>query len=431
MDNRVVITGAGILCSLGATPDEVWNALLSRKSGVRSLEGFPAEGFDCASGSQVKGLNPVDLGIAPRDARIMDLHTYMLMKCARDAFHESGIGSAEIPKEEIGFFAGMGMVDYEVESLLPAVLKSPGAELGLDYESFYAGAYKEIYPLWPLSMLNNIGFCQVAISLDLRGENTVFSPHADSGAQAVAEGMKTLLYEKSRAVLVGGVSEKISPQSLARAHLSGILNTEGLNDASLCRPFAADRNGTVLGEGCGVLALELRPAAAKRGASPLAALTGYGFACEPDTTYSAPTAAALSLAMKKAIESAGLTPRDIDVVIAHGDGTRVGDGSEIDAINRVFSDRIETLHVFSSKGSLGLMQAGSPLVDIILGIGMLGSGLIPATLNSTPQESTIKFNLSGEEPVRSRIRRVLINSRSCEGQSASLIIEAVNEEERQ
>ncbi len=111
-------------------------------------------------------------------------------------FSSRGLENASIPREEIGFFAGMGMVDYEVDDLLPAVLKSLNATGDLDYSAFYSKGYTEIYPLWPLSMLNNISFCQVATSLDLQGENTVFSPHADSGAMAVAEGMKALRDEQ-------------------------------------------------------------------------------------------------------------------------------------------------------------------------------------------------------------------------------------------
>ncbi len=429
MDDRVVITGTGIVCSLGSSAGEVWDAFLSGKDGVRPLEGFPAEGFDCSFGARIEGLDPADLGIAPRNFRIMDIHSYMLMKCARDAFLQSALDAASIPKEEIGFFAGMGMVDYKVEDLLPAVLKSLNGGSALDYESFYSQGYKEIYPLWPLSMLNNISFCHTAISLDIRGENTVFSPHADSGAQAVAEGVKTILDEKSQAVLAGGVSEKISPLSLARSGLSGILNTEKKKSGGICRPFGADRSGTVLGEGCGVLALELHSSAAKRGVACLASITGYGAACETERDRPGPTARAISLSMEHALESADLAPSDIDVVIAHGDGTRTGDGNEIEAIHRVFSERIETLHVFSSKGALGHLLAGAPLVDIILGISMLRSGVIPATLNSAPPESSIRFNLVSGEPIKADPKKILINCRSCEGQSASLIIEAAGREE--
>jgi len=422
-DNRVVITGAGIICSLGIEREEVWNALLSGKTGIRSIRGFDSSGFECTSAAQVKDINPRDLGIHPRDSRIMDTHSYMLMKCARDAFYQADLDKASIPKEDIGFFAGMGMVDYKAEDLLPSVLKSLHSSGSLNYDMFFTDGYREIYPLWPLSMLNNISFCQVAISLDMRGENTVFSPHADSGAQAVAEGTQTLLEGTAQAVLAGGVSEKISPFSLARGLLSGILNTSNHLTEPACRPFAADRNGTVLGEGCGVLTLESCQSAVERGVQCLASVTGYSFAFGSDGKFSGPSAHALGNAIYGALNSAGLKPSDIDLIIAHGDGTMSGDKNEILAIHEIFADCIDKVNVFSSKGALGHLLAGAPAVDIILGISMLESGIVPPTITSSP-DSSILFNLV-RKPLRMNLQKILINCQSCEGQAASIIIEAV------
>jgi 3-oxoacyl-(acyl-carrier-protein) synthase len=279
-----------------------------------------------------------ELGVHPRDARIMDTHAHLLMKSTRDAFQQAGLDRTSIPREEIGFFAGMGMVDYEVEDLLPAVVKSLDGRGTLDYSAFYSRAYTEIYPLWPLKMLNNIGFCQVAMQLNIQGENTVFSPHGDSGAMAVTEGVKSVRDQRVQVVLCGGVSEKVNPSSLARAHLSGILNTVDSQKGFLCRPFAMDRKGTVLGEGCGVVALELESSARKRGVPMVASATGYGCSCEISNSHSGPTARASSLAMREGLDRAGLKPSEIDLIIAHGDGTVSGDRNEIEAIHDVFSD---------------------------------------------------------------------------------------------
>ncbi len=426
-ENRVVITGAGIVCSLGSGVSEVWEALSSGKTGIKSIEGFDPRGFGCAFAAQVQPLNPADLGIHPRDSRIMDTHSYLLMKGCRDAFHQSHLEDALIPREEIGLFAGMGMVDYEAEDLLPAVLKSLNGAGDLDYSAFYSKGYTEIYPLWPLSMLNNISFCQVAMSLDIQGENTVFSPHADSGAMAVAEGLKALWDQRARVVLCGGVSEKVNPFSLGRAHLNGILNTTDPQNNQLCRPFDTGRKGTVLGEGCGVIALELESSARKRGVTCLASMTGYGSACEAEGRSSGPTARALGIAMREALERGGHKASDIGIVIAHGDGTVAGDRNEIEAIHTVFSNCIDRVYVFSSKGSLGHLLAGAPLVDAILGISMLRTGFVPRTLHTSSPEPTIRFPLVYREPLRVDPRRILVNCQSYEGQAASLILEAVTD----
>ncbi len=428
-DDRAVITGAGVVCSLGSRASEVWDALVSGKTGIKSIEGFDPRGFACRSAAEVRQLDPLELGIHPRDSRIMDRHSYLLMKCARDAYVQAGLQGSSLQREEIGFFAGMGMVDYDAEDLLPAVLKSLNAEGHLDYPAFYSDAYKEIYPLWPLKMANSISFCQVAVSLDLQGENAVFSPHADSGAMAVAEGVKALLDKRARAVLCGGVSEKINPFSLARAHLCGILDTTDLENSVGCRPFDADRTGTVLGEGCGLIVLELLSTSKNRGVPCLASITGYGSACETEGRFSGPTARAISLAMRGALEGAGLQPSDVNLVIAHGDGTATGDRNEIEAIQDVFSVCINQVQVYSSKGAIGYLLAGAPLVDIILGILMLKNGFVPRTLNVSSPDPIIRFNLVYREPLKMDLKRILINCQSYEGQAASLVLEDIHRSE--
>jgi 3-oxoacyl-[acyl-carrier-protein] synthase II len=425
-EDRVVITGTGMVCALGKTPEEGWDALLSGKTGIRPIEGFDAGGFACTSAAQIRDLNVAELGVHPRDARIMDTHSYLLMKSTRDAFQQAGLDRTSIPREEIGFFAGMGMVDYEAEDLLPAVVKSLDGRGHLDYSAFYSQAYMEIYPLWPLKMLNNIGFCQVATQLDIQGENTVFSPHGDSGAMAVTEGMKSVRSQRAQVVLCGGVGEKVNPSSLARAHLSGILNTEDPQEGFLCRPFAMDRKGSVLGEGSAVVALELESSARNRGVPMVASVTGYGCSCEISNRHSGPTARALSLAMRKGLDRAGLKSSEIDLIIAHGDGTVSADGNEIEAIHDVFSDCLNTIHVFSSKAAVGHLLAGAPLIDLILGVRMLTDGIVPAMPHTSPPDPSIRFHVVQGTSLRRNVRRILINCQSYEGQAASLVLETVN-----
>ncbi len=411
---------------MGNSVAEIWDDLLNGKSGIHPIESFDAQGFDCTVAAQANCLVPAEMGIHPRDSRIMDKHSLMLMKCTQDAYNQANLDTQSIRSEEIGFFAGMGMVDYDVESLLPAILKSIDSTGNIDYDAFYSHGYEEIYPLWPLAMLNNISFCQVAINLDLKGENSVFSPVADSGAQAMIEGFNTILDKKARVVLAGGVSEKVSPLSLARAHISGIVNIADDANEALCRPFSSNRKGTILGEGCGMVAMELRSSADDRGMPYSSKITGYGFAFEGNDDASGPSPHAISRSMENAIDRAGLQPSDIAVVIAHGDGTHHGDKSEIKAINQVFSNCVHDVKVFSSKGALGHLLAGAPAIDIILASTILQSGIIPATLNTNPRDKDILFDLLSENLSHKHPKRIMVNCQSLEGQSISLIIESVD-----
>jgi 3-oxoacyl-[acyl-carrier-protein] synthase II len=426
MHDTVVITGTGLLCSLGHTIAEVWSALLAGISGVRPIEGFPADGFACRVAAQVTGLSHIDLEVAPRLARMLMPHTALLLQSSRDALGQSRAIESAVAAESIGIFAGMGMVDYAVEDLLPAVVKSMDAEGRLNYDWFYTRGYQEIYPLWPLTMLNNIAFCQVATSLDIRGENAVFAPHADAGAQAVVEGVTAILEERVRVALAGGVSEKVSPLSLVRALCAGLLPASVGNAQSGSHPFGLECGATVLGEGCAMIALERYSSARARGARCLAALTGWGFAWEAAAAASGPTAKAMVRAMRGALEKAGKSPADIDVLLAHGDGTPHGDRQEMEAIVRIFGDPGDQLRVFSSKGALGHLLAAAPAADVVLGIQMIASQMVPATLGALPIEPDLGFNLVTGKPVAARVQTIMVNACSPEGSCASLIIEALD-----
>ena len=427
-ENSVVITGVGAITALGLSADETWNSLLAGRQGVRRLEGFEVGGFACQVGAQVRGLGPEVLGSDAKLARVMDLHSFMLFKCSEDAFVQAGLKGSGIAPEDIGFFVGMGMVNQKLEDLLPAVLASMDATGALDLDAYYSRGYRQIYPLITLSMLNNVSFCEVAIRLKIRGENAVFSPHADSGAQAIAEGVRTLQEQRARVVLVGGVSEKIDPPGLARAHLQEVLNVTD-SDFHPCRPFAVDRKGTVLGEGCGVVSLELRRTADERGVPYAAMVSGYGCAFESESGFPAPTTRAIVRAMEQALASAEIGAADVDVVIPHADGTFKGDENEIDAIEQVFATCRGRLRVFWSKGAVGHLLAGAFPVDVIVGTYMVRQGLIPPTLASTSMDDRIGSYTLRVEPFRRQPRRLLLNCQSWEGQCASLVIEAVPERE--
>lgn len=348
----------------------------------------------------------------------------MLLKAVRDAFLEARLDQPAIPGEELSFFAGMGMVDYELEQLTPAVSKSQTGEGELDISEFLGQGYREIYPLWPLSMLNNVGFCQTAISLGIKGENAVFADQADAGAQAIVEGLWAVREKRARAALVGGVSPKISPFSLARARLAEMLITSRGTQKMECRPFSRLRSGTVLGEGAAVLVLESRSAARARGAPFNARISGYGLACEKAPGSYAPTRRAIADAAKQAIARAGLLPSDIDLVIAHGDGTPAGDQHESRAIGQLFSARAPEVRVFSSKGSLGNCLAGALALDMVLAVCILEHQTIPPTLNCDPVEDGIAFNLIKGQAQPASLQRILLNTGSPEGQCASFVVEA-------
>ncbi|QWR78333.1 beta-ketoacyl-[acyl-carrier-protein] synthase family protein [Candidatus Magnetomonas plexicatena] len=418
MVDSVVITGCGVTCCLGNTADSLFSALIAGKSGVHKTRGYDEEGLSMTPSAQAHCLDAESVGISQKHARIMNTHSYLLMESAISAYKSARFGEDLYPPNRIGFFAGLGMVDYETSDLLPAVLKSWQNEF--NYDTFFTKGYREIYPLWPLAMLNNIAFCQGSITLNLRGDNTVCSPHGESAVYAITEGISSVLNCKSAAVIVGGVSEKVNPQSLIKGRVFEIISKDSTEDA--LRPFSQKRAGSILGEAGAFVALEPYHAAKKRGIPFISSITGWGFAFDyEDNGFSFPTTEAIVHSMEVAIARSGITPEDVDVVIAHADGTH-SDTNEIEAINAVFSHSEKTL-VTATTGAIGNTFAATPAINIILADCMIKHSTVPPSLNSTPLDDRIKFKFVTGKPVNAKVNTVLINSLSYEGHASTIIVQ--------
>jgi len=420
---KAVVTGVGMVTSLGVTAAETLNALSAGFTGIRPFSGIETEGLECRIGAQAQPIEPSDLGIHPREARMMRLQGLMLMKAARDAFVNADLDPSAIDATSVGLFVGMGHVDYELEDLLPAARLCLNRDGSFNDEAFFSHGYREIYPLWPLSVLNNMALCQVAIHLGIKGENAVFAPCGDAGAWAVSEGVHAITEGKAAVVLAGGVSEKISPLSLARNLSAEGLSADPPQMRNACSTFRAEGKGSIPGEGCGVMVLESRSCAEKRGAPFLAAMSGFGSAFERERESPWPTSEAVQRAMEEAVTDAGIDLARVDLVIAHGDGT-AGDRNENEAIYRLFSNADKPIDAYASKGALGNLLAASPVVDAILGICMMKNSIIPAALPVGPLDVPDHLNLICGKGIRKPLDHVLVNTRSPQGQCASLIISA-------
>ena len=326
MKDEIVISGCGMVTSLGNTVDETWNALIKGCSGITPIEEFDVAGFPVKSAARVRLPSDEDLGIHPRDARIMGAHAYILMKCSIDAYENAGLARADIAPDETGFFAGMGMVDSDPGMIMPSIAGSLNQERQPDYDTFFSGAYEEIYPLWLLAVLNNIGFCQSAIRLGITGDNAVFSPGEDSAVHALIEASCSIANRKTRAALAGGVSEEASPFSIARRITS---SEQQANEAE-------STFNRIPGEGGAMAVLERRADAEGRGISPAVFIAGYGASFGRDSGGAGPSSVAMGSSMKKALTRAGMTPSSIGVIISSSAETLARKGREADAIHGVF-----------------------------------------------------------------------------------------------
>ena len=299
----------------------------------------------------------------------------------------------------------MGMVDYHIEDLLSSVLKSLSQSGDLDYDRFFSTGYQEIYPLWPLGMLNNVAFCQAAIHFGLQGENCVFSPHGDAGIQAVAEAVKVLEEGKAKVALAGGVSEEVSPLSLARAKLKGLIGPPDVKRGAKSAERAP--SGIGLGECGAMLVLEPLPGAIERGANILARVMGFGFSCQREDKGNFASRQAMCSAMEGALSQAQVRPDQIGLIML---GSYCQ--NEIEAVREIFGTGGEAPIAASSGRALGEMLAAGPILNAAIGL-------------SIPDLSTLTRDIwqGGASPgVPSSSSLILVNGLSYEGGCASMII---------
>jgi 3-oxoacyl-[acyl-carrier-protein] synthase II len=385
---RAAIVGCAATTALGADLDETWAALRAEKSAAQP---WPDSGGWGGRPPQVARMPDARSGLEDDPAlRILGRHGEWLDLCARRAHAEARLG--ELPREEVGLFVALGMVDSPPEELASAVLASRGADGVFDLARFFEGGFRTVHPLWPLSMLANVAVGQVAIGLDLRGDNVVLGSEGDAGARAIGEAWQALSLGTVKAALAGGAAEPISEASLARYDLRGTLE----------HPTRTRLNEVLPGEGSAVLALE-DPASARARAVPiLGYVAGHGMAfgqaAGPD-------------AMGAALASAGLTHADVDLVFwgvrmpASPGAARPGDDHEGAAYPPPF---------VSFQGRTGSLGPAAAALDVACALRTFADGALPP--------GTALWGRPGVEPPRAPRRAVVLGH--AEDVVSALVVEA-------
>jgi len=400
MAERAVITGLGAVSPLGDSVATSWDALLAGRSALGPITGSDGGGLAPPRAARVEGPDAMALGVDARSARIMGRPALMMLQAGREAMARAGLTASDHAAECTAFFAALGMVDPEPDDLRRTVMRARRPD-GIDYGRFFADAYREIYPLWPLAMLNNVGFCLAAQRLGALGENAVFSPGADATLLALVEAAAAVVEGRADVALAAGASESVCARSLARARLAR---------------RGRDRDGMVtLGEAAAVLVVEAESRARSRNAHPLAAIAGWGFG------FGAPAEEAARDAVVQALERAALGRCEIGAVLLAGEGRdEAGDGAERRAIAGLF-DGGTAPALLTSKPLVGDAGPGGAAFDIVLAAMLASTGEPPATLGAVAARHPQGVR-SPNDLWRNGLRHVIVNARSPSGQMASLVM---------
>lgn len=407
MKHRVVVTGMGVVTSLGADLDTFWNNLQAGKSGVSLIEAFDTTEYTTKIAAEIKDFDPA-LYMDKKDARKMDRFVQFGVAASVMALKDAGITIGEnVDPETIGVIVGSGIGGLGTWEDQHTILMEKGP--------------KRVSPFFIPMMIANMASGQISIVTGAKGPNTTAVSACATGTHSIGDSFKMIQRGDAELMICGGAEATIRPTGLAGFCSMRAMSTRNDDPEHASRPFDVDRDGFVMGEGAGVLILESLDHAIARGAKIYAEVIGYGMSgdahhmTEPD-----PDGAARS--MLKAMKDADIAPEQVQYINAHGTSTPVGDKSETVAIKKVFGDHAYRLAVSSTKSMTGhLLGAAGGVESVILGL-TLRDGIIPPTANLDQQDPELDLDYVPNTPRKSDVKVALSNSFGFGGHNATIIL---------
>ncbi|MBW3621630.1 MAG: beta-ketoacyl-[acyl-carrier-protein] synthase family protein, partial [Actinobacteria bacterium] len=348
-----------------------------------------------------------DAELGRGSSRRLDRFTHLALLAAEEAVTQAGLdGTVELDRVGVVLGSGIG-----------------GAETwASEYPNYLERGPARVSPMFVPKMLSNTAAGMVAIRTGARGPNFTVNTACAAGASAIHLGRDLLRSGSADVVIVGGVEAGITGLAVAAFAQMGALSRHA-DPATASRPFDVERDGFVMGEGAGVLVLESLEHARARGATPLATVAGAGASADAHHQTSPPDdGAGAVLAMRRALEDAGLDPADIDHVNAHGTSTPLNDAAESRAIRTVLGAATDGVPVTSTKGVTGHLLGAAGAVEAIVSILSLRDGVVPGTANLTTRDPAIDLDVVARTPREVPLRAVLSNSFGFGGQNASLVL---------
>jgi len=406
MDDRIVITGMGAVSPLGLDVPSLWQALLSGKSGIDRITLFDPEPFETKIAAEVKGFDAMDY-MERKQARHMDRYTQFAVVASRQAVEQAKLEFDD--PEDIGVLIGSGIGGLTTLSEQLAVLAERGPS--------------RVSPFLISMMITDGASGQISIMMGARGVNFCATSACSSGADAIGEACEIIKRGDAQAMLAGGAEACITPIAVAGFNAAGALSKRNDEPQKASRPFDAQRDGFVMGEGAAVLVLESLPHALKRGADILAEVLGYGATSDAyHITQPAAGGEGGAKAMQLALRKAGIEPKETDYINAHGTSTPLNDKAETMAIKAVFGDDAYRIPVSSTKSMVGHMIGAAGAIEAMVCVLAIQHGVIPPTTNLTNPDPECDLDYVPHVARQKRVRTALSNSFGFGGHNSVLVV---------
>ncbi|EAQ70181.1 MULTISPECIES: beta-ketoacyl-ACP synthase II [unclassified Synechococcus] len=393
---RVVVTGLGAVTPIGNTVADYWTGLTSGRNGVAPITLFDASAHACRFAAEVKAFDPSGY-LEAKEAKRWDRFCKFGVVAAKQALADSGLEITDANAHRIGISIGSGVGGLLTMETQAHVLadKGPG----------------RVSPFTVPMMIPNMATGLAAIALGAKGPSSAVATACAAGSNAIGDAFRILQLGKADAMICGGAESAITPLGVAGFASAKALSFRNDDPATASRPFDAERDGFVIGEGAGLLVLETLAHAEARGATVLAEIVGYGTTCDAHhITAPTPGGVGGAAAIRLALDDAALAPECVGYINAHGTSTPANDSNETAAIKSALGDRAHQIPVSSTKSMTGHLLGGSGGIEAVASILAIRHGVVPPTINYANPDPNCDLDVVPNTAREATLDAVLSNS---------------------
>lgn len=404
----VVVTGMGIVSPLGHDVELFWNGLKAGRSGISVIDHFDVSGFGTKIAGQVRDFDPEAL-FGRKDARKMDRFVQFAVYAAEQAVRDAALDPGRIDRERFGVYVGTGIggITTLTDNMEAYQQRGPG----------------RVSPSLVPMMISNMAAAQISIRYGAMGPTLSPVTACSIGNTAIGEAFRLIRSGEADVIIAGGTEAAVHPLSLASFGNATALSKRNETPERASRPFDAERDGFVMAEGAGLLVLESLDHARRRGARIHAEVIGYGASSDAyHVVASHPEGEGALLAMKRALQSAGVSAAEVDVVSAHATSTQVGDLAETIALKKLFGDQASRIPVTANKSMTGHMFGAAGGAEAIALIQSLKEGVIPPTINLDHPDPACDLDYVPHHARQARLNIGLSNSFGFGGHNAAIVL---------
>ncbi len=404
---RVVVTGMGVVASLGHNVNDFWASIVAGKCGIDKVTLFDAKDYSCQIGAEVRGWDPAQ-HMDPKEVRRNDRYTHFGFCAAKQAITDAKLDMTKEDADRVGVIIGSGIGGMWTIENQHKVLMERGP--------------RKVSPFMIPALISNMCGGLVAIELGARGPNFGVVSACSTATHAIGESLRMIRGGEADVMVCGGAEAAITPLAYAGFCSMKAMSTNNENPQKSSRPFDLNRDGFIMGEGGAILVIESLEHALARGARIYCELAGYAATCDAyHITSPDPEGKGLAQSMIKAMRDANIEPHQVDYINAHGTSTPYNDKFETIAIKKIFGDHAHKVNISSTKSMTGHLLGAAGGIEAIISVKAIETGIVPPTINYETPDPECDLDYTPNVKREAKIDTVLTDNLGFGGHNAALV----------